>query len=72
MRDLSSKGGFRPAQGLKQLTWPQIEQIDAMIDALCSRTGGGQAATALLTVINGHLRSGAVTELAEELVPNRR
>ena len=71
MKDLSSKD-FRPAQGLKRLTWPQIEQIDAMIDALCTKTAPGRAATALLMVINGHLRSGAVTELAEELVPNRR
>ena len=70
MKDLSSKS-FRPAQGLKRLTWPQIEQIDAMIDALCARTGSGQAAAALLTVINGHLRSGTMTELMEELVPNR-
>lgn len=72
MKDLSSKS-FRPAQGLKRLTWPQIEQIDAMIDALCQRTAkAGQVASALLTVVNGHLKSGTTTELMEELVPNRR
>ncbi len=71
MNDLSSQG-FRPAQGLKVLTWPQIEQIDDLVYKLCTQTRVGRVAVAILTVANGHLKGGTITEPMVDLVPNRR
>jgi hypothetical protein len=73
MRDLSSSNGFRPAQGLSRLTWPQIEIIDAMVSSLCGLTESSRdhEAYLILAVRHGKLRFGSTTELTQEMVPNR-
>lgn len=71
MRVLSTNG-YRPAQGLLRLTWPQIEKIDAMVSSLCGLTEQtGKEAHLILIVRNGKLRFATHTALSEELAPNR-
>lgn len=58
MDELSSAGGvYRPAKGLKKLTWAQVEQIDEVVDlmsALSKKLGGDVEITILIR--NGHPR----------------
>lgn len=68
--DLSSNG-YRPAKGLLRLTWPQIEQIDAMVSSLCGLTEGGGEARVTLIIKNGRLRFAERPVLSEELRPTR-
>jgi len=69
-RDLSDVG-YRPAQGLKRLTWNQIQIIDAMVSSLCGYTNGKRDAEALLIlkVRNGKLRQGFTTATGEIIHP---
>ncbi len=64
--------GYRPARGLRSLTHPQIEKIDAVVAQLCELTGAtGTDATVTLHVRKGKLRLIERPVLIEELEPGR-
>ena len=48
---------FRPAQGLRKLTWSQVEQLDLIIDQLCQVSVAESSVLELTVIIrNGHPR----------------
>lgn len=51
------KQEFKPAKNLTQLTWPQVEQLDAQVRSACAHTlaTGGQMILPLI-IINGKPR----------------
>lgn len=61
---------YQAAQGLRVLTWPQIERIDEIISELCERTKDGSLARLTLIVKNGKLRFAEKTH-SIELKPAR-
>jgi hypothetical protein len=66
--------GYRPAKGLLRLTWPQVEQIDAMVSSLCALTeqnGEGDEARLVLVVKRGKLKYAERPVLSTELRPTR-
>lgn len=47
---------YRPANGLKALTWAQIEQLDELIHLVCEMTANSQRQGRVeITVKNGHV-----------------
>lgn len=69
MQDLGDDDNFRPARGLRRLTWPQVERIDALISSLCKLTYDGGEARIVLVIRNGKLRFAERPVLSEELRP---
>lgn len=61
---------YQPAQGLRVLTWPQIERIDEIISELCEQTQDGNQARLTIIIKNGKLRFAEKT-LSMALRPNR-
>lgn len=72
MDDLSAGNGFRPAKGLKKLTWPQVEKIDNVIDLMCalSRKSGAEI-DITITIKNGQPRFVKHPLVSHELRPDR-
>lgn len=61
---------YQPAQGLRVLTWPQIERIDEIISELCEKTQDGSQAQLTIIVKNGKPRFAEKT-ISIELKPTR-
>lgn len=72
MDDLAAGSGYRPAQGLKKLTWPQVERIDDAIDLMCalSRKNGAEI-DITITIKNGQPRFVKHPLISYELKPGR-
>ena len=70
---------YKPAIGLKHLTWPQIELIDSLVGTACELTKNEQSGDArvVITVRNGNPRFITIPTLIEwakkslELTPTR-
>ena len=57
MNDRKMGAGYRPAKGLKKLTWTQVEQLDEAIAQLCALSQEEKTTVELTIVIrNGHPR----------------
>lgn len=64
---------YRPALGLKKLTWSQVEELDRVIAEACEATNGQRSAFRIVPVVimNGQPRKfGPAVEL-KDLKPNR-
>lgn len=63
---------FRPAQGLKKLTWAQVEMLDAAVAALCDLSAADEADFKLTLVIrNGNPRHFEHPVKMQQLRPGR-
>lgn len=72
MNDLSAKGGYRPAKGLKKLTWAQVEMIDEVIDLMCALSKQQKVEVEITLVIrHGHPRWIKHPLVSYELKPTR-
>lgn len=72
MNDLSAGNSFRPAKGLKKLTWAQVEKIDEVIDLTSSLSRKtGSEIEIVITIKNGHPRIVKHPLVSYELRPDR-
>ena len=61
---------FRPAQGLRKLTWSQVEQLDQAIHQLCQHSVSEGGVLELTVIIrNGHPRHFKHPLITKELTP---
>jgi len=64
--------GFQPAQGLKKLTWTQVEMLDRAIALLCSQSVAESSDFELTVVIrNGNPRHFKHPVIMQALRPDR-
>lgn len=72
MDDLPAGNDFRPAKGLKKLTWSQVEKIDEVIDLMSSLSRKmGSEIEIVITIKNGHPRFVKHPLVSYELRPGR-